>query len=318
MSPQSRKKRTVSPDTKIPEGSYYCRVCQRLRSKNYFYETTNPEVDTCGYMSVCKECLNTLYVKYYNIYHNVDAAVLKICQLFDIKFDQSAIAAALKHYENNGTESDKFIGMYKTKLLLMNRHRTTDRIEDIDLRYNHPVSITIAAPPQAEVGSEDLKELRAFWGEGFNINDLQILEKKFSDWSKSHSIDTQSERVLLKFICLKEYEIDKAISSKSGTATLMKEFQELLKTSALSPSMASASSGNKSMEAFGVWVKEIESVTPAEWIKDKSIYRDVDNIEEYGDKYITSPLRAFITGSKEFSLEDDSEKDDDTEFGMEE
>ena len=203
----------------------------------------------------------------------------------------------------------KMFGVYKTKLFLTNRGVAGTPLNQVDLTYNFPTSIVINAPDDSHYGQE-LDDLKDFWGDNFTPQELEKLERKFSDWSKSHSIDTNGEKVLLRLICIKELEIDKAISASQSTASLIKEFQDLLKTSALSPSMSNAASGGKSMEAFGVWIKEIESMSPAEWIADKSIWKDVDGIEEYGEKYITSPLRSFVTGSREFTLDDDSDGDD--------
>lgn len=308
MPPKRRIVRQIAK--KMDADKSYCRRCQNVKSIKEFLDATDRLLDGNGHMSICRDCVTDLYVQFYNSTRSVEHAILKLCQLLNVRYDKAAIDAALSHIDSAGTNADKMFGLYKTKLLLLNRTSVRDGTDTIDLTYNHPLTLTISAPKEVEETSDIDASLKAFWGENFTKAELEILERKFADWSRSHSIDTQSERVLLKYICLKEFEIDNAISSKQGTASLMKEFQELLKTSALSPSMANAASGGKSMEAFGNFIKEIESMTPAEWVKDKSIYKDVDNIEEYGEKYITSPLRSFVTGSREFSLEDDSEKDD--------
>lgn len=307
MAVRKRMPRVIN--TKVSRDKSFCRMCETIKSEKYFFDATDKILDKNGHMSVCKDCINELYNQFYKSTGSVEHAILKLCQLLNVKFDQSAINSALVHAETLNSNGEKMFGMYKAKLFLMNK--INGKMDVADLAYNYPVAITINAPKEVEENiPEDIDVLHAFWGENFSASEIDILERKFSDWSRSHAIDTQSERVLLKYICLKEFEIDNAISLKQSTASLMKEFQELLKTSALSPSMANAASGGKSMEAFGNWVKEIENMTPAEWMKDKSIYKDVDNIEEYGEKYITSPLRSFVTGSREFSLEDDSEKDD--------
>ena len=234
-----------------------------------------------------------------------------MCQLFNVKYDQTAIDAAVKHLETVEGDVSRMFGAYKSKLYVLNRGAVGVNAKQLDLTYNFPTNIIINAPEDSHYGQE-VDDLREFWGDSFSPQELEKLERKSANWRKSHAIDTNGEEVLLRLICIKELEIDKAISTGQPTASLIKEFQDLLKTSALSPSMSNAASGGKSMEAFGVWIKEIESMTPAEWIKDRSIWKDIDNIEEYGEKYITSPLRSFVTGSREFTLDDDSEGDDST------
>ena len=86
-----------------------------------------------------------------------------------------------------------------------------------------------------------------------------------------------------------------------------------MKNLAISPNMANAVSEGKSMDAFGVWVKDIENLSPAEWYKDKQLFKDVDNLQEYGEIFITRPLRNFITGSRDFTLELENTVEDEIE-----
>jgi len=137
-------------------------------------------------------------------------------------------------------------------------------------------------------------------------------------WSESHSINTESERVLLKLICIKELEIDKAIAVGSGSGTLLKEFQELLKTSGLNPSSAVAAGTNKAQETWGNFVKMIEETEPAEYYKDDSLFKDFDGINEYWQKFVVRSIKNFITGSKDFNLESSVDDYEDDSFTDEE
>jgi len=161
-----------------------------------------------------------------------------------------------------------------------------------------------------------MDELRKFWGKGFQPEEIMILEEKFASYSQTNAIDTQPERILLKYICMKEYEIDLAMSeggAKKSVANLTKDYQELLKTAGIAPSSANAGSGGKSMDAFGIWLADIMQLRPEEWVEDKSIYKDVDDVEAYGERHLTSPMRALVTGSREFTLDADETPDEDME-----
>ena len=309
---KSKQKKSASiVSTKIDDGAAYCRKCSMIKSKLQFYDTTDMYLDSNGCMSVCKDCAGEIYTQIFETVRSHEKAILRMCQLFNVKYDQTAIDAAVKHLETVEGDVSRMFGAYKSKLYVLNRGAVGVNAKQLDLTYNFPTNIIINAPEDSHYGQE-VDDLREFWGDSFSPQELEKLERKSANWRKSHAIDTNGEEVLLRLICIKELEIDKAISTGQPTASLIKEFQDLLKTSALSPSMSNAASGGKSMEAFGVWIKEIESMTPAEWIKDRSIWKDIDNIEEYGEKYITSPLRSFVTGSREFTLDDDSEGDDST------
>ena len=155
--------------------------------------------------------------------------------------------------------------------------------------------------------SSELERLKAFWGSTFSNDEISILEAKYVRWSESHSIDTESERVLLKLICIKELEIDKAIAINSSTTVLLKEFQELLKTSGLNPSSATLAGTNKSQETWGNFVCMIEETEPAEYYKDDNLFKDYDDINSYWKKFVVRSIKNFITGTKDFNIE--SEKD---------
>ena len=95
------------------------------------------------------------------------------------------------------------------------------------------------------------------------------------------------------------------------------ELQELMKNLAISPNAINNSlNGGKAMDTFGLWIKDIEIEEPAEWMKGDprgDIYRDIDNVEEYFEKYTTRPLKNFILQSKDFNIEEGEENifDDD-------
>jgi hypothetical protein len=74
--------------------------------------------------------------------------------------------------------------------------------------------------------------------------------------------------------------------------------------------MLNAANSGKNLDTFGNWVKEIEQFRPAEFFKDKNMYKDVDNVEEYADRHITRPLKNFITGSRDFGVDALDEIDD--------
>jgi hypothetical protein len=298
----------------LAENTSYCRKCMMIKPKPMFSKTTTPDLDGTGCLSLCKSCVDSMYLKILSSENgNIQKTILRLCRLLNVRYEESAIESALKHIETKQSNPEKLFGLYRAKLLVLFRTNVSDTNVDLSYQFNNDIVIPVDENKFQLEEYKDMDELRRFWGINFTPEEIITLEGKFSDWSKSHSIDTQSERVLLKFICLKEYEIDKAVREEHSTAALMKEFQDLLKTSALSPSSSSSLNGGKSMDAFGVWLADIMQYRPEEWVEDKSIYKDVDNIEAYGEKFLTSPMRALVTGSREFSLDADEVIEDEME-----
>jgi len=314
MSVRSRQIKESTEEGFLPENTSYCRKCMKIKPKVYFSKTTVPDLDGTTCLSICKSCVDEMYSKILLSENgNVQKTILTLCRMLNVRYDERAIDSAFVHIQSKNSDPNKLFALYRAKLLLLHRTSVDDTLVDLTYQFNNENIIKIDESKFLNSEYQDMDELRKFWGTNFEPEEIMILEGKFSDWSKSHSIDTQSERVLLKFICLKEYDVEKAVRSGTSTASLMKEFQDLLKTSALSPAMATSGNGGKSMDAFGVWLKEIGEMRPEEWVEDKSIYKDVDNIEDYNERIIISPLRAFVTGSREFSLDVDESIEEEME-----
>ena len=65
---------------------------------------------------------------------------------------------------------------------------------------------------------------------------------------------------------------------------------------------------------IGVNIETIEKYTPAEYYKDKKLYKDYDGLGDYFDRMIARPVKNAIFGTeerdKEFYIHDEDEVDD--------
>lgn len=288
----------------LPENLAYCRRCMDVKSKNYFHGAVNHDLDRNHCLSFCKSCVDEMFAGFLASEGSLEKAVLKLCRIVDLKYIPEAIEAAKKQALAKGVDQDKIFGYYKSKVLAVEKTSTTDSFENLDLSFQDSIQIIVPNDNPTEYDPEEIKNLSLFWGNNFEPEELEILESKYAEWSQSHSIDTQSERILLKYICLKEYEIDRAVQSSSSTASLMKEFQELLKTSGLNPSAATLAAGGKAQETWGNFIKMIEENEPAEYYKDDDLFKDYDNIKWIWENFVVRSIKNFITGSRDFTLQD--------------
>lgn len=301
----------------------HCRKCQRDRSPLKFYDATDIYLDTNGLFSVCIDCINEIFDTIYANEKSIEVTILKMCRMFNLAYVPEAIETTkhqLETRKETRNKEDSFFGTYKAKVKVTLRAGVHDN--DVDMTYKEVTSII--AKKDNIITDDDVdnsQELVAFWGTD-DKDDIAFLENQFSNFKQTHKADTYAEVILLKEVCYKILEIDKSRKQNKSIDSSLKSLQEVMKSLAISPNISNASSG-KSIDSFGVWIKEIESLTPAEWIEDKSIFRDVDNIEEYTEKFITSPLRSFVTGNKEFDFDEGDETssitvDDDDDSSVEE
>ena len=307
-----RKKSLISADGKVFPA--YCRKCCKTKSSKEFYLATDKFIDQNGIMSVCRECIGEIYVGQYNVEHSVERALYKCCRILNVLYTESAAQATvtqLKNKEKLGDDLTVF-GIYKAKLL--STMRGSDSIDkgghggDLTFQYEN-ASMPERSDPVDFTGSESVIEQ---WGDGLTPDEYRFLEKTLAEWEKSYSHQNKAERFFMKQICLKELELENARKEGKSPDSILKSMQELLKNGALTPAQQTAASSGKGVETWGMFIKNIEETTPAEYYKNKEMFRDFEGIEEYIARFITRPLKNFVTGSRDFNIseEDGTEYDE--------
>lgn len=303
-----RKSLPKHTKTGVAVETAYCRKCMQMKKPLEFFMATDFYLDSNGLLSVCKTCISAIYVKYYNVEHSLDRAIYRLCRLLNIKFDESALRAVKTHLTTQSKADDDptVFGLYKSKIISRGEIARGEGSTGIDLTFVESKGIPEQEPASPD-DFEDPKTIFEFWGEGFTTDEYRFLEKEFNNFRRTHKADTYSEIILLKEVCYKMLEIQRARKEDKSTGSAVKELQTLMTSLAISPNMANVANSGRGVEAFGNWIKDIENLTPAEWVDDKSIYKDVDDIEAYAELHITRPLKNFITGSRDFGTEEISE-----------
>jgi len=310
----TKKKKTVK--------ELYCRYGEHMKPEKDFYSAVDKFLDKNGYFSVCKDCMGDMYSNFYAVEHDIDRVIYKMCKALNVLYNENAVDTTKKMLagKNMTEDNPSAWGIYKGKLPIsvsagLSKINGTlgmsADLVDLTFEYNIPAP-QITIPDDA---FNDVVDVKAFWGDGFTVDDYRFLEGEFNNFKKTNKADTYPEIVLLREICYKLLAMKQARIGQKSTATLAKELQELMKNSAIAPNQVSAASAGKSMETFGQWIKEIENNRPAEFFKDKSVYADVDDIEAYAEEHITRPLKNFITGSRDFGADDVGALSDSDEEG---
>ena len=282
----------------------YCRKCQKEKNEQSFYSAVDTYVDSNGFFSICKDCVNEIYVLALNTEMDMKKAIYKTCKIINLAYVEEAIESTLLHLDTKGMPIDSAFGVYKAKL--GNYFRV---VKDIPQTFESfgstPTFNAEDAKTITETQGEDFSEyLRMAWGNGMSIDDYNFLESTLSDWKNTHKCDTTSELTLIREICQSQLAIRKAREQGLDTKTLVKSMQEIIKTANLSPAQANMSNASKGNEVFGMWIKDIEQLEPAEWWDtNRNPFIDVDNIAQYFEDFVTRPIKNFLTRSKDFVVQ---------------
>jgi len=295
----------------------YCRKCQETKTPLQFYDATDFFLDTNGMMSICKPCINDIFGRIYESELDFYKATLKTCRILNIKYDERAVDAAVNHMttvESKGKSKPPFFGIYKSRIMAVMDIAMYERDSlTLDMTFHEPTEAIQSELSEDDLGKNDIDYLHTFWGNGMSFEDYDFLERELSEWKATNRSDTKAEISLLKELCQKELEIRKNRELGKSTAALVKEKQDLMKTCAVDPQKANAAGAGKSQDTFSSFIKIIEENEPADIFNDKDLFKDYQNIDFYFKKYVTRPLKNYITGSRDFNVEKDEEdgKDDD-------
>lgn len=291
------KKKKLKSDLDL---QVYCRKCQETKSSKEFY-TSVDSLDSNGFMSICKSCARDIYENNFVVEKSFEKALLKTCKTLNIAWLANAVDATKTHVEKlkfQGKTDIQTFGIYKSKLSTL-ANLSGDNALTFE-EYPTQESLIINTVEQEE--NQTYQELQDFWGKR-SYDEVQFLQKEFNALGGADAFkDDRPKAILLREICFQMLDIEKSRDT-AGVDKKVKVLAELMGNSAIRPDQKKVADGNKSSEAYGVWLADIERYKPCEWYKDKSIYKDVDNIKEEFEKHVLRPFLNFWGFQKDFNFE---------------
>ena len=297
----------------ISEG--YCRMCMKTLPIVKFYQATDTFLDKSGFMSICKEHCSQIYTDFYKTEKSMEKVLLRMCRMLNIRFGEDAVSATRLQLQTQGKQEDDgtIFGIYKSKVVSTMKENVNATSNGLDMTFHEIINSNAFVPTPEDIlfkESDDGVDLKQVWGE-FSIEDYEFLEKEFAKWSASYSCSNEAEEYYIREICIKKLELRKArLQTNMSTDVILKAMDILLKNSGLTPAQSTASSNSKSADAFGVWIKDLEDFGPAERFADHKMFYDVDNADEYIEKFFVRSQGKFILSSPDFQNEKIAEMDD--------
>lgn len=291
-----------------------CCSCGEPLALTKFYKS-NSVFYADGHLPICKECFSSKFGHFAAEYHSNKMAMQRMCMTFDIYFNEV-------EFDSCDTDDSTVIGKYFRKLNLSQHKGKTfeDSIkEGFDLSGDRkPVKETQEV---VNVDSDDEENENADmidpadiekWGAGLEPTDYTILNSHYRLLSSSNPQCDGNAEIFIIDLCYTKMQQMKAVREsrvddyKKLTESYIKSFTQAgLKTV----------KDTNAMEDFtiGVNAETIEKYTPAEYYKNRSLYKDHDNIGDYIDRFLLRPLRNLMRGTKdrdaEFFVKDEEEND---------
>ena len=286
---KTRVKKTVNKE--IPRTK--CTMCGEMKRDVEDYYKSNSEIfksNNDSRMCICKDCVGILFDNFKKRYDADITAIYEMCRTLDVYFSKKVYEIAVEQSEKtNSTIS----GIYFQKVNSLPQWS--------DKTFEQSDKLTQEDENVDKYDSDE--DLTLFWGNGFTFEDYKFLEVELASWKSTHKCDNRAEEVLLREICIKILEIRKLREDKLPTSKDQKDLQDLMKTASVDPAKANIASAGKSVDAYGVWIKDIEDYSPAEWYADQEKYKDSDGFLPYIKKFFVRSAKNFLTGSKDFQVD---------------
>ncbi len=290
----------------LPENSSYCRKCMQIKPKESFSKTTTPDIDKTNCMSLCKKCVDELYEKILVSENgSIQKTILKLCKLLNVIYYEPAIESSLKHIETKQSDPNKVFGLYRAKTLVLLRDNVSDL--NVDLTYqDNPIVNSVEKNILQDDEFKEARDLKAFW-QTSDKSDLEFLENEFANFKKTNKADTHAEKILLKQVCYKLLDMDKDRKAGKSTDASLKQLMSIMEKMLISPNTVNAANSGENLDTFGSWIADIEKNEPAQWLEGdgKELYKDVEDVEGYFQKYFVRPLRNFILQAKDWNIDDE-------------
>jgi len=289
-----------------------------------YYKTYSALYNDNGYLPLCKRCLGELFESYIEKYGDIKKALKRICMAYDLYYSDTLFDTILEKYSSN---PGKFLGSY-IKNLNLNQYRdktfddvlqdekrvfffdesvttrvveiikevpsdkTDNQVSPIDLINNEKVNES----PQEEKkpSAQDINR----WGDGLEYADYATLNTHYKLLKNANpNVDSNQEVFIidlcytnmLKLKALREGRID---DYNKMSESYRKSFKQAgLKT-------VKDTSANED-STLGITIADMEQFTPAEYYRNKKLYKDFDGIGKYFVDTVLRPLRNLMHGTKD-------------------
>lgn len=309
-----------------------CRYCTNEKSTKRFYKSQD-FLDTDGRMSICIDCVSYLFNYYYSIHSRIDVAIYEVCRCVNVRYDSRAYSSLMTSLERNGMQAtiDAINGevdeegnsdldkiAVDTKMSLFGKYYTILQHiyanSDMDLTFDvykndrpegYEDKTTDKAVTEAldDVYAKRFTILERKWGKGLDDDDYSYLEAEYQSWAKTKDVDNKSVDLLIREICLQQLKMRKA--RENGDEVDKKDIDiltNLMDKCSITPDKEKESSSSRSQAAFGTWLKDVETLSPAEWVENQKLFKDVEGIDDYVKRTYDRAVKNYIGMQRDFRV----------------
>ena len=293
-----------------------CCQCGRTLSDSRFYKSYS-SLYINGHLPICKDCFNQdVKIKMEDPdYKSSKKAMQRMCMAFDIYFDEDI-------FDGCDVEDNIYtvVGNYMKRLNIVQCQGKTyeDTIKSGgmlsgDRKVKHKKRVAVVdeygyEDEEAKVKPKDIER----WGAGFEPEDYEELNSHYKYLKTANPNCDSNQEIFITDLCYIKMQQMKAV--RNGEVDNFNKLTESYRKSFTQAGLQVVKDTNTKEDlTLGEMAEMIEKYTPAEYYKDKELYKDFDHIGDYFKRFMLRPLRNLMFGTNERDYEYFvKEEDDDT------
>ena len=257
--------------TKIEAPSYKCTCCGLNKSFENFYPSYSILHKQMAMMTICKECIDTLWKSYLIRYSgDLTRSLYYFCMLLDVPYFQN-IMEEVKISESG----IKFFSKYMSKIASFGKQNNMMTFLEGQLLFD---GTNEKNPAFFEYDEDEVNYIPSlqdvkFWGK-LAPQDIYFLKAQYEDWKNRCEIKDKGMEEVVKQICHKQLRIFRMNESNQNTSKEIKDMQDLMTSASLKP-IQNKNVGTEE-NTLGNWIRRFENERPIP-VPDPE-FADVDGI----------------------------------------
>lgn len=272
----------------IPEDSF--------KPLDYFFSSTSP-FHADGLVPMCKECVVKYSFDYKKNALNVNG-FLEVLRQIDKPFIKAALDRAYADFEQiysldkvreetRRNNAFQVIPLYLKVLSSTSKYKLL-RWSDGDISDSaaSPIPLHDIDAPYCKPVTDDMRQR---FGLGFTDDDYRMLDTEYEEWCASLGGEPtdKSKREIIKNCCYAKLATVHGVVDGGNISQLISSFNNSLSVGELKPQEKKAADATP----LGVVIRDIQQHTPAEFYNQKMRHKDVQQYEEYIDRFLLRPMR---------------------------
>lgn len=315
----------------IQTGYSCCQCGGNFDSENDFYRSASVLYGGRGRAIICKECMGNVLNFFIDKYGNARKAFRRVCMAYDMYYSDSLFDKCVtdgefslgnymkkmnlgnfkkKTFDDSINEGFEFDGKPESEVEAEVRSRIEGEIrEEIKSEFEQKYrNVQPAAEPEPEEEA-DPRDIER-WGAGLTNDDYMTLNSHYNFLKKANPSIDSTQEIFIKDLCVFKMMQSRGIR-ESDTDTIIKMSEQYRKTFDKAGLKTVRDSSEAESFEFGAAIEMIEKYTPAEYYKNKSLYRDMDGLQNYFERFVLRPLRNLQHGTSdrdpEFYVKDEDD-----------